>query len=380
MALFNTQTAANGIDNDGLARRFTDSHYYTKEDIDKKYGGNSFNSQADSIMRIISEYRRRYAFNLDLPRFDRRSTTTTLTPKIMARYNINDRSMVYYSARYNLMEISCYATCSNKLKDFLSDIHSQELYTYANHLNVEINKNDILYHLRNNEPINNVYIDGYYRAIRYLMDNQNVSIDTSGKLVKELWLMLNPSFHSDYSIIRNEELLDPIINDKKYNHFRAEESDKLNQMFAKLLSFIGEQQSLSSFTLAAAFYSAFIYISPLKSHNLEIANLLFMKIMANESFGDASYTLNFSSYIDRNIEAFNKAFGESFKTGDMTYSMIFVADMVTSIIMKNVALLETEEVPVVEPGKVIERVVEKEVIKEVEVNKEVEVEVIKEAD
>ena len=88
MALFNTQTAANGIDNDGLARRFTDSHYYTKEDIDKKYGGNSFNSQADSIMRIISEYRRRYAFNLDLPRFDRRSTTTTLTPKIMARYNI----------------------------------------------------------------------------------------------------------------------------------------------------------------------------------------------------------------------------------------------------------------------------------------------------
>ena len=121
MALFNTQTAANGIDNDGLARRFTDSHYYTKEDIDKKYGGNSFNSQADSIMRIISEYRRRYAFNLDLPRFDRRSTTTTLTPKIMARYNINDRSMVYYSARYNLMEISCYATCSNKLKDFLSE-------------------------------------------------------------------------------------------------------------------------------------------------------------------------------------------------------------------------------------------------------------------
>ena len=37
MALFNTQTAANGIDNDGLARRFTDSHYYTKDDIDKKY-------------------------------------------------------------------------------------------------------------------------------------------------------------------------------------------------------------------------------------------------------------------------------------------------------------------------------------------------------
>ena len=33
MALFNTQTAANGIDNDGLARRFTDSHYYTKDDI-----------------------------------------------------------------------------------------------------------------------------------------------------------------------------------------------------------------------------------------------------------------------------------------------------------------------------------------------------------
>ena len=117
MAMFNTQPTANNIDNDGLARRFTDLHYYTKDDIDKKYGGNSFNSQADSIMRIITEYRRRYAFNLDLPRFDRRTFTTTLTPKIMARYNINDRSMVYYSAHYNLMDISCYATCSSALND-----------------------------------------------------------------------------------------------------------------------------------------------------------------------------------------------------------------------------------------------------------------------
>ena len=32
-----------------------------------------------------------------------------------------------------------------------------------------------------------------------------------GKLIKELWLMLNPSFHNDYSILRNDELLDPII-------------------------------------------------------------------------------------------------------------------------------------------------------------------------
>ena len=113
------------------------------------------------------------------------------------------------------MDISCYATCSSALKDLLSDIHSLELYTYANHLNIDINKNDILFQLRNNEPINNVYIDGYYRAIRYLMDNKKLTIDTSGKLVKELWLMLNPSFHSDYLIIRNDELLDPIINDKK---------------------------------------------------------------------------------------------------------------------------------------------------------------------
>ena len=76
MAMFNTQTPISVNDNDGLARRFTDSYYYTKEDIDNKYGGSSFNSQGDSIMRIINEYRRRYAFNLELPRYDRKTTTT----------------------------------------------------------------------------------------------------------------------------------------------------------------------------------------------------------------------------------------------------------------------------------------------------------------
>ena len=38
MAMFNTQTPISVGDNDGLARRFTDSHYYTKDDIDNKYG------------------------------------------------------------------------------------------------------------------------------------------------------------------------------------------------------------------------------------------------------------------------------------------------------------------------------------------------------
>ena len=143
----------------------------------------------------------------------------------MARYNIIDRSMVYYSARYNLMDISCYATCSPTLNKILSDIHSQELYTYANHLNIESNKNEIMRKLLNDESLGNVYVDGYYRAIKYLMDNKDLSIDPTGKLVKELWLMLNPSFHSDYSILRNDELLDPIINDRKYNHDNSDDTE-----------------------------------------------------------------------------------------------------------------------------------------------------------
>ena len=47
-----------------------------------------------------------------------------------------------------------------------------------------------------------------------------------------------------FNTINFKMLITKPNNDKKYNQYRAEESDKLNQMFAILLSFIGEQQSL----------------------------------------------------------------------------------------------------------------------------------------
>ena len=80
MAVINQNS---NMDNDSLARRFTDVSYYTKDDIIRRFGGNIFNTQVDSIYRTVNEYRKRYAFKLDLPRYDRKLFTTTLTPAIL---------------------------------------------------------------------------------------------------------------------------------------------------------------------------------------------------------------------------------------------------------------------------------------------------------
>ena len=87
----NTLNQSTNLDNDTLARRFTDAGYYTKDDINKRFGGNFFNTQVDNIWRTVNDYRRRYAFKLDLPRYDRKLFTTTLTPTILTHYVIDER-------------------------------------------------------------------------------------------------------------------------------------------------------------------------------------------------------------------------------------------------------------------------------------------------
>ena len=122
-----TFTQTSSIDNDSLARRFTDGKYYTKDEIVKKFGGNIFNTQVDNVCRTVNEYRRKYAFKLDLPRYDRKLFTTTLTPAILTKYLIIERAMTYYSSNYNMMKISCYATGYDTLNNVLNEIYHQEL-------------------------------------------------------------------------------------------------------------------------------------------------------------------------------------------------------------------------------------------------------------
>ena len=339
MSAFN-QTS--NLDNDSLARRFTDTTYYTKDDIVKRFGGDIFNTQVDSICRTVNEYRRRYAFKLELSRYDRKSFTTTLTPSILTNYIIDERSMIYYSNNYNNMKMCCVATHSSTLENILNEIYCQEFISYANKYELDIDRDRIYDCLKKGELFDSQDLNSYYNAIKYLINNPNIALDI--RLIRELWGFFNPNYHQDAMILRNSELVDSIINDERYPEYSSD-TDKISSLLSKLLSFYAEQQFLSTITLACAFYSAFIYIAPLKSHNLEIANLLFMKILADNDYGESSYSLFFSTYIDTKLNEFKKAINESRKTGDLTYSMLFVSDMVRSSIVKNVAILSKEPIP-----------------------------------
>ena len=59
------------------------------------------------------------------------------------------------------------------------------------------------------------------------------------RLIRELWVRLNPNYHHDAMIIRNSELIDPIINDERYPEYSSD-TEKISTLLSKLLSFYTE--------------------------------------------------------------------------------------------------------------------------------------------
>lgn len=373
-------------DNLGLAKEMTDKKYATRQEIVNRFGGPVFSYNGDMVWNAVVTYREKFIYPLSLPGYSNQLFRCHLTPTIISNFITTDRVMMHYSNLFNQYYVHDYVSAFNIIDTFEKNCLSKEIFELSNGMHKNLDMQDIQRIVFQEENFAIPEIDGYIRAWNYVRNSKASSIDA--RFIRNIAFYLGLTMSSDIPVYRSKGVKDNRIMvdsiDENKSFYNSNGLGKIQELVNHLFSFYNTQYSLSTVTLACIVYSMFVYIAPLENYNLEVANLLFMKILDERGYGDASYTLFFDSYINRNLNQFNSYLKESKNTSDLTYIMLFVCSMAKNAMENCVGTLSKENLPPLNRGEIreIEKVVEKIVEKEVEVIKEVEVpvEVIKEVE
>lgn len=369
-------------DNLGLAKEMTDKKYATRQEIVNRFGGPVFSYNGDMVWNAVLSYREKYIYALSLPGYSNQLFRCHLTPTIMSNFITTDRIMMHYSNLFNQYFIHDYVGAFNVVDTFEKNCLCKEVFELSNGLHKNLDMSDIQRVIFQEQTFAIPEIDGFIRAWDYVRNSKASSIDA--RFIRNIAFYLGLTMNSDTPVYRNKGVKDNRIMvdsiDETKSFYNSNGLGKIQELVSHLFSFYNSQYSLSTVTLACIVYSMFVYIAPLENYNLEVANLLFMKILDERGYGDASYTIFFDSYINRNLNQFNAYLKESKNTSDLTYLMLFVCSMAKNVMENCVNTLSKENLPPLNRGEIreIEKVVEKIVEKEVEVIKEVEVPVEKE--
>ena len=369
-------------DNLGLAKEMTDKKYATRQEIVNRFGGPVFSYNGDMVWNAVVNYREKYIYALSLPGYSNQLFRCHLTPTIMSNFITTDRIMMHYSNLFNQYYVHDYVGAFNIVDTFEKNCLSKEVFELSNGLHKNLDMQDIQRVVFQEGTFAIPEIDGFIRAWNYVRNSKASSIDA--RFIRNIAFYLGLTMSSDTPVYRSKGVKDNRIMvdsiDETKSFYNSNGLGKIQELVNHLFSFYNSQYALSTVTLACIVYSMFVYIAPLENYNLEVANLLFMKILDERGYGDASYTLFFDSYINRNLNQFNAYLKESKNTSDLTYIMLFVCSMAKNVMENCVGTLSKENLPPINRGEIreIEKVVEKIVEKEVEVIKEVEVPVEKE--
>ena len=381
-------------DNLGLAKELTDKKYATRQEIVNRFGGPVFSYNGDMVWNAVVNYREKYIYALSLPGYSNQLFRCHLTPTIISNFITTDRIMMHYSNLFNQYYVHDYVGAFHITDTFEKSCLSKEVFELSNEYHKNLDSSDIQRIIFAEQNFAIPEIDNFIKAWNYVRSSKASGVDA--RFIRNIAYHLGLSMNVDTPVYRtkgvkeNRIMVDSIDESKTF--YNSNGLGKIQELVGTLFAFYNSQYSLSTVTLACIVYSMFVYIAPLENYNLEVANLLFMKILDERGYGDASYTLFFDSYINRNLTQFNAYLKESKNTSDLTYFMLFVCSMAKSVMENCVGNLSKENLPPLNRGEVREIVkevvrevpIEKEIIKEVEVPVEkivevpVEKEVIKE--
>ncbi len=335
-----------------VAQKFTDIEYLSKKEVADQIGAGT----ADVMWRQVSEYREKYKFPLDIKRFDHIPFCMVLTPFTMGIPNSSERLMVKFASLYERYKNKQDISETKSLDKFNLDVISEDLYMMAVTKELGVSTRDIEVMLdKNSMHLKDSEIYAYYDAHKYLVENPSVNFDKN--LFREIYSRLTRTSIEDNGVIYRTH----------NNYLNAANSDSIEELMHALFEFYNSGYELSPFIAAAVVYVYIMYVMPFNSHNEEMAVLLYMKVLADAGYGQASYYLSIGEFVMQKQADFAQQFDEVRKSGDMTYGIIFLSRIAYDAIdwrYQTLAKLQEPE-PSYGNVRVIEKIVEKVVEKEV---------------
>ncbi|MDD3383192.1 MAG: hypothetical protein PHX46_00070 [Bacilli bacterium] len=355
-----------------IARKFTDIEYLSKKEISNRMG----EQLADSIWRQVSEYREKYRFPLEIKKFDRIPFSIVLTPSIMGIANSTERLMFKFSNLFEKLKLLQSISDIKPIDNFIDDVFKEDLLILANQEEIQVSDKDIEVMMDVTSPhLKNTHVYGVYKTTKYLLENPSLKIDK--QLFREIITRLSSNDLQDNSFVyRNFDLKVP-----NTTTFEGAQNDRISEFMASFFEFYDSDFEMSPFIIAAIMYFYILYIEPFEKYNEEIALFVYEKVLADSGYGEASYYLSLAEFILQRKDDFLLIFDEIKRSGDVTYGILLLCQLVFDSIswrLKNLQKIE-EPKPIYSEVGVVEKIVEKIVEKEVPVYIEKIVEVEKES-
>jgi len=358
-----------------FARRFTDVEYLSKKEIIARLGG----QLAETAWRLTTDYREKYRFALELKKFDRVPFSIVLTPSLMSLANSAERRMLEYSLLFEKHNTLQTISDEKSLDSFKHVVLMEDLLIIARHSDMQVGPSDLEMML---DPaslhLKDSHVYGYYKCISMLNSNPTAVINKS--LIRDIWNTLNNISYDEGFFYRNSDIPLAETNLLGEKEINGAASNRIPEFMNMLFEFVSSNYELSPFIIASIIFTYVMYVVPFDRYSNHLATFLLEKTLADSGYGEPSYYLSISQFLLQKEGEWNQILEEVKRTGDFTYSMCFICNLMIDAIDWKLKTLSKVQLPAAYSGevKVIEKIVEvpreviKEVIKEVPVEKIVE--------
>lgn len=355
-----------------FARRFTDVEYLSKKEIINRLGG----QLAETAWRLTTDYREKYRFALDLKKFDRVPFSIVLTPSLMSLANSAERRMLEYALLFEKHNTLQKISDEKSLDSFKHSVIMEDLLLVARHSDMQIGPSDLVMMLDSASlHLKDSHIYGIYKCINMLNSNPTAVINKS--LIRDIWNTLNNISYDEGFFYRNADIPLAETNLLGEKEINGAASNRIPEFMNMLFEFVSSNYELSPFIIASVIFTYVMYVVPFDHYSNHLAMLLLEKTLADSGYGESAYYLSISQFLLQKEGEWNQILEEVKRTGDLTYSMCFICNLMIDAIDWKLKTLIKVQLPPAYSGevKVVEKIVEvpreivKEVIKEVPVEK-----------
>ena len=317
-----------------IARKFTDIEYLSKKEIANRMG----EQLADSIWRQVSEYREKYRFPLDIKKFDRIPFSVVLTPSIMGIANSTERLMFKFSNLFEKLKLLQSISDHKPIDNFIDEVLKEDLLILASQEEIQVSDKDIEVMMDVTSPhLKDTHVYGIYKTTKYLLENPSLKIDK--QIFRDMISRLSIIDIQDNNFVyRNFDLKVP-----NTTTFEGAQCERIPEFMSSFFEFYDSDFEMSPFIIAAIMYFYLLYVSPFEKYNEEVALFIYQKVLADSGYGESSYYLSLSEFILQRKDDFALIFDEIKRSGDVTYGILFLCQLVFDSIswrLKNLQKIE----------------------------------------
>lgn len=360
--------------NQNLVYRFTDQYYASRQEVMDTIGVMFSEYQWRSIL----DYRKKYETPTDFTQYNQISMKFVLTPSIMMQFHSTDLSLMHLDQTILSYKIAEKYSTDKVLTFWQRDFLKDDLKMLANFNEIGFAERELELILLNKVASLAVKTP-IMHYVSILSDLQRPDVPHWNKnYVRDIAMLAQKNIEDKVSALWYRSTA-PLMEDNGglNNDFSVAPASRIPDMMKNAFDFVEGNYDLSPTLQAVALFTYTLYVSPLETFNFELACLAFANQLWQGGFHHASTAVVPIQYLLRNQETWQKVLHNVKRSGDLTYALVYLNQLVQDTIASRLSELKKIPLPeaTLEPvAGVTEKIVEK--IVEVPVGKVVEVEKI----